>query len=185
MNETIQTILNRRSIRVFSEEQISQNELDTIIKAGLYAPSAHNQQPWHFTIIQDKNLIDELNKETKIELAKHEDPYIQNFGNNEKYHIFYNSPTIIVVSGETSALVPETDCASATENMLLAAESLNIGSCWIGFVTLLFKTEKAEIYRQKLNIPQGFVPYYAVALGYKKIQNPPAPPRREGTVTIL
>ncbi|MEI8377611.1 MAG: nitroreductase family protein [bacterium] len=108
MNETTQNILNRRSVRVFSDKQIDKNELTEILNAGIYAPSAHNQQPWHFTVIQDEKLIDELNLETKVAMSKHEDPTVQQYGNNEKYHIFYNSPTIIVVSGENSALVPKT-----------------------------------------------------------------------------
>jgi nitroreductase len=185
MNETIQTILNRRSVRVFSDKQIDKNELTEIIKSGLYAPSAHNQQPWHFTVVQDKALIDELNLETKIAMSNHEDPTVQQYGNNEKYHIFYNSPTIIVISGENSALVPKTDCAAATQNMLIAAESLNIGSCWIGLLMFLFQSEKASEYIKKLEIPANFTPYYAISLGYKKIENSKAPQRREDTVNFL
>lgn len=185
MNETIQTILNRRSVRVFDDKQIAKKELETIIKAGLYAPSAHNQQPWHLTVIQDTELIDELNLSTKTAMSKHEDPTVQQYGNNEKYHIFYNSPTIIVVSGENSALVPKTDCAAATQNMLIAAESLDIGSCWIGLLMFLFQSEKADEYNKKLKIPEGFTPYHAISLGYKKIDNPKAPQRREGTVNFL
>jgi len=65
MNETIQTILSRRSVRSYSSEQIKDEELDLILKAGLYAPSAHNQQSWHFTVIQDKEVINKLNKAAK------------------------------------------------------------------------------------------------------------------------
>ncbi len=185
MNETTQNILNRRSVRVFSDKQIDKNELTEILNAGIYAPSAHNQQPWHFTVIQDEKLIDELNLETKVAMSKHEDPTVQQYGNNEKYHIFYNSPTIIVVSGENSALVPKTDCAAATQNMLIAAESLNIGSCWIGLLMFLFQSEQTDKYIKKLEIPEGFTPYHAISLGYKKIDNPKAHQRREGTVNFL
>jgi nitroreductase len=185
MNETIKTILNRRSVRSYSSEQIKDEELDLIIKAGLYAPSAHNQQPWHFTVVQDKKLIDNLNKATKEEMSKIEDNFLKATASNENYHIFYNSPTIIVISGEKSAMLPNTDCAAATQNMLLAAESLNIGTCWIGFVSFLFRSNKVQEYIKLLEIPEGFEPYYAVAVGYKTKENTQAPLRRENTVNYV
>lgn len=185
MNQTIETILNRRSVRVYSEEQIKQEDLDLILQAGCYAPSGCNMQPWHFTVVQNKEILKTLNEETKKELLKSDNEYFQNCGKNEKYNIFYNSPTAIVISGEKKALVPETDCAAATENMLLAAESLDIGTCWIGFATFLFKSERAEEFLKMLQIPEGYEPYYAISLGYKKISNPKAPQRKENTITYI
>lgn len=65
MNSTLNTIKERRSTRRFKQEQIPKEALDAIIEAGLYAPSAHNQQSWHFTVVQDPKLIKELNQATK------------------------------------------------------------------------------------------------------------------------
>jgi len=104
---------------------------------------------------------------------------------NESYKLFYNAKTIIVVSGEKSAVTAPTDCAAATENMMLAAESLGIGSCWIGLVTFLFKSKRGAEYAEKLGIPDGYEPYYAITLGYKKYDNAKAPQRRENTVTYI
>lgn len=185
MNEIIQNILNRRSVRVYSEDQIKQEDLDLIIQAGLFSPSGCNSQPWHFTVLQNKELINELNIESKKELLKSKNEYFKNFATNEKYNIFYNAPTVIIVSGEKAAIVPEIDCAAATENMMLAAESLDIGSCWIGLVTFLFKSNRGAEYSKKLEIPEGYEPYYAITLGYKKIANPKPQPRRENTVNYI
>jgi len=185
MNEVIQNILNRRSVRVYSDEQIKQNDLDLILQAGQFAPSACNQQPWHFTVIQNKEIIDTLSLESKKELLALENEYFKKMGENENYNIFYQAPTVIVVSGEKTSLVPETDCSAATENMMLAAESLNIGSCWIGLVTYLFKSERAEAFTKMLEIPEGHEPYYAITLGYKKFPNPKPQPRRENTVNYI
>lgn len=185
MNEVIQNILNRRSTRVYAEDQIKKEDLELILNSGLFAPSACNSQPWHFTVVQDENLIKTLSDESKKELLTCGDDYFKKMGENEKYNIFYNAPTIIVISGEKGALVPQTDCAAATQNMMLAAESLNIGSCWIGRVTYLFESERAPEYIQALKIPQGYQPYYAITLGYKKFPNPSPQPRRENTVTYL
>lgn len=185
MNEVIQSILDRRSIRVYSDEQIKQEDLDSILKSGLYAPSGCNMQPWHFTVVQNKELIHELNIETKKELLKCGNEQFVNYAKNEAYNVFYNARTIIIVSGEKSALVPQIDCAAATENMNLAAESLGIGTCWIGLITFLFRSQRAETYIEKLEIPDGYEPYYAITLGYKKYPNPKPQPRRENTVNYI
>jgi len=185
MNEVIQNILSRRSVRVYSDEQIKQEDLDLIVKAGLFAPSACNTQPWHFTVVQNKEIINTLSAESKKELLKCNDEYFKEMGNNEKYNIFYNAPSIIIISGEKTALVPQTDCSAATENMILAAESLNIGTCWIGLVTYLFRSKRAQEYIKLLEIPKGYEPYYAITLGYKKFPNPSPQPRRENTVNYI
>lgn len=185
MNETINNIKSRRSTRVFLPDQIKDEEVSAIVEAAIYAPSAHNKQPWHFTVVQNKEILDELNAETK-EIAKNvSDKIIQQMGSNEKFNIFYNAPTVIIISGDEKGVLPEIDCAAATENMLIAAESLGVGNCWVGLVRLLFGTEKGNRYKEKLGIPEGNNPYYAISLGYKKINNTKAPERRANTVSYI
>lgn len=185
MNETIKTILSRRSVRNYSGEQIKKEELDLIVNAGLNAPSACNQQSWHFTVIQDKKTINDLNKASKEALAKSEDDYLKSVAADESYNLFYNAPTVIVVSGERSALAPRVDCAAATQNMLLAAESLNIGTCWIGLVYPLFVSENAKEWQNRFGIPESHELYHAVIMGYKAEENLQAAPRRENTVNYI
>lgn len=185
MNEVIQNILDRRSVRVYSDEQIKQEDLNLILESGLFAPSGCNMQPWHFTVIQNKELLDKLNIETKKELLTCGNERFEDYAKNEAFNIFYNAPSIIIISGEKSALVPQIDCAAATENMMLAAESLGIGSCWIGLITYLFKKEQGEKFIKQLEIPDGYEPYYAMTLGYKKYPNPKPQPRRENTVNYI
>lgn len=185
MNETIRTIKARRSIRKFEAEQIDQATLAAIVEAGLYAPSAHNQQSWHFTVIQDRALLNDLNVVTKEKAKAYPNESIQKMANNGGLDIFYGAPTAIIISGQESAMMPKEDCAAATQNILLAAQSLDVGSCWNGFLTFLFQSDEAEAYKQRLQIPQGFAPYYAVALGYKAANPTKAPKRRLNTVNYL
>lgn len=185
MNKVINTILNRRSIRVFTEEKIDQEIIEEIVKAGTYAPSSLNNQPWHFTVISNTEILDKLNFETKEMAKSFDNEKVKAMGNNEKFNVFYNAPVAVIVSGEEADMMSEVDCAAATENMLIAAESLGLGSCWIGLVTLLFKSEKGEQYRKELGIKDGYKPYFAIVLGHKKIQNANAPKRKEGTVTYI
>ena len=185
MNETLQVIRNRRSIRAFKPEQIKDEELKEIVEAAIYAPSATNKQPWHFTVIQNKELIDWLNTNFK-ELAKNSDnDYIKRVGVNEKFHVFYNAPTVILVSGDENNHSAAVDCAAAVENMLLAAEAQDIGGCWIGFIAYLLNSEKGKEYTKELGIPEGYKQFHAVAVGYKKINRTAAPARKENTINYI
>lgn len=185
MNEVIQNILNRRSIKNYSDKQISEDDLSLILKAGQFAPSLKNEQPWHFTVVQDKEIIDILNIDIKRELVTSDNPIFVSWAKDPNFNMFYNAPTIIIVSGEESWLSPITPCAAATENMLLAAESLGLGSCWIGVISVIFIKEKVAKYIELLQIPEKYEPFYAVALGYRKGEIPEPDPRREGVVNYI
>lgn len=184
MNETIKNIKNRRTTRVFLTEQIKEEELKGIIDAGISAPSAHNNQSWHFTVVQSKEILDQLSNTFK-EVGKNTDiEFVKQLANNEKFHVFYNAPTVVIVSGDKNGEMPKEDCAAATQNMLIAAESLGIGSCWIGIVSYLFRSDKGEEYKNKFGIPDTHELYYAVALGYKKSERK-EPAKRENTVSYV
>ena len=175
MNEILKTIKNRRSVRSYMSEKINQEDLNSIIEAGIYAPSGNNDQPWHFTVIQNKEIIQYINDKSKELMTKSETEWMKLMGLNPKTNITYNAPTLIIVSGNNSSLSPKTDCSAAIQNMLLAAESLNIGSVWLGLVTFFFKLED-EV--KKLSVPEGYEPYYGVALGYKSTTKEILAPRR-------
>lgn len=185
MNEILKVIRQRRSTRMFKSEQIKDEELKEIIDAGIYAPSATNQQPWHFTVIQNKEIIDSLNNDFKKLAKKSENDYIKRVGENEKFHMFYNAPTVILISGNENNPAAPVDCAAATENILLASESLGIGSCWVGFTAYLLNSEEGKEYLKKLGIPEGYKQIHSVALGYKGVNITNAPARKENTVNYI
>ena len=184
-NQTINNILSRRSTRAFTDEKITEETMNIILNVGLHAPSAHNQQSWHFTVIYNKDLIDEINFETKKVLGNFPDRRLNRISGNENFHIFYNAPVAVIVSGEESAIMPLEDCSAATQNMLIAAESLGIGSCWIGFARYLFTGDKEDYYKEKLSIPEGYMPYHGIALGYKKPREIMPLKRRENTINNI
>lgn len=186
MNEVLKAIRNRRSTRLFTDDQVKREDIEKILDAAIYSPSAHNDQPWRFTVIQNKELLQEFNMDCKIGAKDIEDDLLRKMANNEKLNLFYNAPTVILVCGEEKAIMPQVDCAAATENMLIAAESLGLGSCWIGFAAFAFIGEKDEYYRKKFEIPEGYKPYYAVSLGHKRrSQQQKAPKRRENTINYI
>ncbi len=177
-NEILENIKNRRSIRSFKAEQIKDEELEAILEASIYAATGHNDQPWHFTVIQNAEFIDYMSNKTKEEMKKSNISWIAKMGQSDR-HIFYNTPTLIVVSGRQDSYSPLTDCSAAIQNMLLAAESLNIGSVWIGLIDFFFALEE-EV--KKLKLPQGYKPYYGVCLGYKASSKVPTAPERNKEV---
>ena len=164
MNEVLKAIANRRSIRKYKSEQIKDEELNLIIEAGLQAPSGHNDQPWFFTVIQNKELIKEINEKSKEGLKNSGIEWMVNMGSNPSLDLFYGAPTVIAVAVRKDAVTPLADEGAAIQNILIAAESLGIGSCWIGLTTPYFGA-KENI--EKLGIPEGYEPHYTVTLGYK------------------
>jgi nitroreductase len=185
MNETLTTIKKRRSFRGFLPEQLQDAHVQAILEAGTYAPSAANQQSWHFTVIQDKQLMEQMSQDLRIHLKKAGDPRFARIADMEGFSAFHHAPTAIIVSGDSKALLPQADCAAATQNLLLAAESLDVGSCWVNLPIHLFASDNAEKWREKLSIPEGYKPLYGAVFGYKGAQSPPAAPRKESVITFV
>lgn len=196
MNDIINNIINRRSTRAFTDEAVDQDILKEIITAGLYAPSSKNKQLWHFTVIQNKDILNELNKDTKEAVKKYGGEKISSpdvlkainaKANNESYDTFYNAPVAILISRDTNDATSQDDCAAASQNMMLAAHSLEIGSCWIGFIKYLFllDEDKSKEYLDKFSIPKGYIPTHAIVLGHRKTNTTKAPDRRDNTVSYI
>ncbi len=183
MNDVLKTIKNRRSVRKYKPEQISREELDMIIEAGIYAPTAGNQQPWHFTVIQDQGFLRQMSDAIKEKMAQSGNDWMKKTAENPDFMVTYNAPTVILVSGREDGMAWQVDCSMAMENIMLAAESLGIGSVCLGMVHFLLEQDKNfEI----PGIPQGYKPFYAVALGHKAGDDPaPAPKRNMDVVNYI
>ncbi len=185
VNETLKIIKQRRSIRSFKDEQIKEEELQAVLEAGLYAPNA-GDQAWHFTVVQNKELLDRLNIAAKEAAKQHEFEHLKELGNNENFNCLYDAPTLVIVSGNEHAPVPlDADCAAATQNLLLAAESIGLGSCWIFFVLLAFDSPQGLELRKELKMPEGYKPYYSAVFGYKKDTVVYVPDRKPNLITYI
>lgn len=185
MSETLETIRNRRSIRAFREEQIKENDLETILEAGKYAPSAANQQSWHFTVVQRKEALQKINQVTKVLYEKSGNQKYADRAKAEHFSPFYNAPTYIIVSGEEKAIAPQADTALALGNMFLAAHDLGISSCWIHAVNFLYGTKEGKALFRELGVPGGYIPFGSGAFGYRAADLPTPAERRAGTVNYV
>lgn len=164
MNLVIETIKQRRSIRGFTPQQISDSDLQIVLDCALNAPSACNKQSWHFTVIQNRDMIQYLNDTAKINLQKSDVPAFREYGEADTV-LLYGAPTLIIVSGDDNDYDAIIDCSAAVQNMLIAAQSLGLGTLWNGLINFAFETEAAI---EKTAIPEGYSTYFGIALGYAK-----------------
>jgi nitroreductase len=185
MNETIKLLLSRRSIRSYKQDQLSDEELQTILKAGMFAPSAMNQQLWHFTAVQNKEMLHKINVSCKNAMLKSGVKALEERAKSPDFSVLYNAPTLIIVSCDTKAIAPQNDCTLALQNMFLAAESLDIGSCWIHAIPQILNSENGVDMKKDLGIPEGYNLYCSGAFGYKTNDSPDAPQRNENVVNFV
>ena len=147
--ETMDAILTRRSIRKYLPDPVSRDMIDNILKAGMSAPSAGDEQPWHFIIIDKRDLLVKISE-------MH--PYAKTLK---------DAPAALLICADQNA--PKfkdfwvQDCSAASENMLLAAHDLGLGAVWIG----VYPAEKLVTgIRELLQIPESVTPFSAIAVGY-------------------
>lgn len=147
--ETFQTIINRRSIRKYKATKIEEEKINLLLKAAMYAPSAMNLQPWHFIVINSEEIIQETVKSV---------PHAE---------MIKQSGNAILVCGDASLEKNESwliqNCSAATQNILLAAYNLGLGSCWIAVHGMNDIIENLKI---QFKLPDEIIPVALVALGY-------------------
>lgn len=176
MNETMQTILHRRAIRRFDERQIDEELLQQILQAGLYAPSAGGKQGVIFAVCQDKEVNERLGKIKRANSNSHmatannyvskEQPSIAD--DPKLINAFYDAPTVITMFAPKNFLFSVDDCAVAAENMMLAADSLGIGSCYIGQGWTAFADSYGQEVLRKWEIRTDYYAVMQLLLGYPK-----------------
>jgi len=182
-NDTVRSIMERRSVRQFKPDQITAQQLECIVDCGLNAPSAMNTQSWHFTVIQNAGLIDWMNGKIKENMpAAAAQRYKGRAG--EDFSVFYGAPTVVLVSGDKNDSYTDANCAYATQNMCVAAQSLGVASIVIGMARFLFVTPEADAYAKEFGIPDGYRPLYAVCFGYADMQ-PEAPARLDDRINYI
>lgn len=177
MNEVVNTIMNRVCVRSFKPDQVKEEDLKTIVDCGLQAPTAMYMQPWHMTVIQNKEVIDSIVEVNKKAIIESDNAMLKERINEGVYHNFYHAPTVIIISGQQGDMV-DYDCANMTQNMVLAAESLGLSSCYIASFRFALGTEYAGELLGLLNLPEGYTPRVALALGYMEGERPAVKERK-------
>ena len=142
MNDTIKTLIERRTCKKFKSEQIKDKELNLILQAGMNAPTGKGMQSPIILVLQDKKNIDKLRKLNAKILGADVDP-------------FYNAPTVLVVMADKNMFTHVEDASLVLGNMMNAAFSLGVGSCWIHRAKEEFQTEEGKALLKEWNIPEN------------------------------
>jgi len=147
--EAIEAIHTRRSIRRYTDKKISEEIIREILKAAMQAPSAGNQQPWQFVVIDDRNLLEKI-------------PSIHPHAQMAR-----EAQLAVLVCGDLGLESIKgywvQDCSAATQNLLLAAHALGLGAVWCGVYP---REERVEEFRKLLELPKNIVPFALVPIGY-------------------
>jgi len=180
MNEVLKAVKARRSVRAYEPEKIPREIINTIIEAANQAPSGMNSQPWRFVVVEDEALHKKLintavpNVKKLLEKVKTSNPerYQQIMKRFEELEdpIYYSAPAIIFVIGKGT--YADLSCPLACENMMLAAYSLGLGTCWVQFGSLV--TDNKEI-TGALELKEDEKIFGPILVGFpKSIPEPPA-----------
>lgn len=149
LNHVLETIQKRRSIRKYIEQPVAKETINQLLLAAMYAPSAANQQPWHFIVVEKRELLEELSTF------------------NSGYSPVAMAQAAIIVCGEEGLAKLKQywvqDCSAATENILIAATAIGLGSIWMGVSPGSNHIEKI---RELFNIPDKITPFSVVSIGY-------------------
>lgn len=185
-NSVITNIKTRRSIRDFLNKPVPEEVIRKIIDTGRYAPSGFNLQPWRFVVIENKEMLERLSDFAKPvlleKLAGRTDALAVSYMErleDRSYNIFYNAPALVLVLGKKNNPLSDYDCTLCGGNIIHAAHSLGIGSCWIGNAGVI---QQSEELMAELKIPVNYKVVVPIVLGYPR-EAPPPPEKREPSIS--
>jgi nitroreductase len=187
LNPVLDNIITRRSIRSFTNKQISAEDLNTILLAGSYAPNGMGTQSWRFTAVQGPATMKKVNEAIRqtllsIPIVAETHPYVASLiekARDENANFSYHAPTFIIVSNLKDNGNAMPDSALAIGNMMLAAHSLGIGSCWVNQLPGLTHMPLIRELLTELDIPENHVVYGSVVMGYPADEPKMADPRKD------
>lgn len=171
-NEVLKAIRERRSIRRFKPEQVTDEELKTVLEAGTWAPTGHgSQDPW-IVAVQNEALRKRLTQFNAQIMGVSSDPY-------------YGAPTLVLVFASKDNENNYRDGSLVLGNMMLAAHSIGLASCWINREDKMFETAEGKQIMKELNLPDGLMGVGALSLGYAASQPHTVKPRKEEYYRIV
>ena len=172
MNETISNLVSRRSIKKYTDKQIKKEDLQAILKAGEFAPCGMGKQSPIMVVIQNRELINKIGKINAKIMGANMDP-------------FYGAPTLIIVFADKTINTYIEDGSLVMGNLMNAAHSLGIGSCWIHRAKETFETDEGKELLKKWNISENYVGIGNCILGYLDGEYPTAKPRKQDYIRYV
>lgn len=171
MNETIKNLIERRSCRKYSTTQIKEEELNSVLKAGEYAPTGMGRQSPIILVLQNKEKVEKLSKLNAKIMGTDKDP-------------FYGAPTVLIVLADKNIGTYKEDGSLVLGNLMNAAYSIGLGSCWIHRAKEEFETDEGKELLKEWNIPENYVGIGHCILGYPE-EKSEAKPRKEDYIRFI
>lgn len=171
MNETIKNLIARRSCRKYSTTQIKEEELNSVLKAGEYAPTGMGRQSPIILVLQNKEKVEKLSKLNAKIMGTDKDP-------------FYGAPTVLIVLADKNIGTYKEDGSLVLGNLMNAAYSIGLGSCWIHRAKEEFETDEGKELLKEWNIPENYVGIGHCVLGYPE-EKSEAKPRKEDYIRFI
>ncbi len=175
---------NRRAIRDFTDKKVSKETIREILKDACIAPSACNNQPWYFVVIQDQKVMKKLSDESKknilhnIETNPHSDfKRFEDWMRDSDKSVFYNAPCLIIVVGKKDYNWLTVDCSLCVAYLMFAAAVRKLGTCWIGLGGFI---EDSKL-RKEIGLSEEYQIIAPIILGYPK-EIPTMPERKEPVI---
>lgn len=172
MNDLYETILSRRSVKSYTDEQVPQELLEQVIEAGRYAPTGMNAMSPIFIAVQNPDVIEKLSRMNAAVMGIDGDP-------------FYGAPTVILVLANRERSTWLEDGSLAMGNLQLAAHALGLGSCWIHRCFQMFESEEGRALLKEWGVEGDYAGVGCCILGYQKDEPKPRAARREGQVFFI
>ena len=171
MTSAFENIIERRSIRRYKDVQITREELEQVIRAGVCAPSGQNRQSAIIVAVQDKDEIAYMSKLNATVMGTNSDP-------------FYGAPTVLVVLAEADSRFAVQDGSLVMGNLMNAANAIGLGSCWINRAREVFEKEEGKALLKKWGLEGSYVGIGNCILGYPD-EAPAMKPRKENSVYYI
>lgn len=175
MSDILKAIEERFPTRGYTDEKLTDSELDVLIRAGLQAPTAANKQEIHITVVQGDNPI----------LMEIQEEMLKGTGKVPPQNFYYGAPVVLLLSGDKSFSWSAVDAGIAVENIALAAEGLGLGNLIIGCIRNAMNGERQAEFANRLKFPEGYAFEVAIAVGHKAASKAPHEYSIEKNVTII
>ncbi len=173
-------LLKRRSIRKYTDKPVSIDVLKEVIDDSILAPSAGNEQPWKYIIVNNKELLQKISDNCKktllTRIKNNPNDYAKKYFNmlsSETLNIFYNAPALIMILGESDVKNLQLDCTLAASYLMMSAVSRGLGTCWINFAKEIGDPDILS----EIGIPENHTIVAPIIIGYPAIE--PSAPKRE------
>lgn len=174
MNEVLKTIAERSSIRAYTQEQLTEEEIRALLTAGLQAPTARNMREIHISVLKGSHpVLAEIEQEKRRLAASGADEKAKAAIQNNPNNFYYGAPVVLMLSADKDFYWSKLDAGICAENISLAAQSMGLGSLIIGIIRGAMEGERKEEFSKICRFPENYEFAIAVAVGHKDTEKAP------------